>query len=162
MIMNLRSILVIIFVLGICCSVAAESLTDSVRVHFRVRQTDIDTQLMDNDASLQRFARRMQALSSNDSVSVTVNTITITGAASPESTVAVNEFLSRKRAAAITRWLQSYFQFPDTLPQFVFKGRDWQGLLALVKVDPDVPYKKEVEDLLEKIVIPPPYRQLRF
>lgn len=144
-----------------CLSLRPEQLTDSVRVHFKVNQTVIDSLLMDNDEAMRGFADRLQTLRDNDTVNVTVSSILITGAASPEGSIALNEHLSRERAAAITRWLQEYLVFPDTLPEFVFKGRDWQGLLARVAADPDVPYKNEVTALLQDIVKLPPPRHLQ-
>lgn len=159
--MNLRPILFVIFVSGFCLFSAAESLTDSVRVHFRVNKTAIDTLLMGNDAAMRDFAGRMSDLSDSSDKSVTIDRILITGAASPEGSIAVNEHLSRERAAAITRWLKGYFEFPDSIAEFVFKGRDWHGLLRAVSADSAVPYKKEVVALLNDIVTCPPPRHLQ-
>lgn len=152
--------LILLAILSLSCSgLHAEQFTDSVRVHFKVNQSVIDTVLMGNNDAMNGFAQRMSALSdlSNSSdFEVKINSILITGAASPEGSVAVNEHLSRQRAATITRWLHNYLEFPDSLPEFVFKGRDWGGLLLSVIGDPDVPYKKEVLNMLRDIITPPP------
>lgn len=152
--MNLRLILFIIFVFGFCCNAAAESLTDSVRIHFRVNKTAIDSLLMGNDASMRGFADRMQRLSSNDSVNVSINSIRITGAASPEGSIPYNKWLSERRAQAITRWLGTYFDIPDSITSFTFKGRDWSGLIACVNGDTNVPYRTDVLNLLSDIATP--------
>lgn len=137
-----------------CLSLQAEQQTDSVRVYFKVNKTIIDTLLMDNDAAMRGFAHRISNLSDRSDtsdksdVSVKIERILITGAASPEGSVPYNKWLSERRAEAITRWLQGYFEFPDSIVSFVFKGRDWAGALAMVEADPDVPYKNEVIDLL--------------
>lgn len=156
--MRLRMIILTMLTLS-CLSLWPKQLSDSVRVHFRVNKIVIDPALMANDSSMRSFDRRMAQLSQlNDlpDFRVTIDSILITGAASPEGSIPLNEYLSRERAGAITRWLRGFFEFPDTMPRVVFKGRDWQGLLAVTVSDPHVPYKAEVVDLLNDIINTPP------
>lgn len=156
MMKRIKYLIILTLLVASCVGTHAQQLNDSVRVRFKVNNTVIDTLLSGNNIAMRNFAKRIKKLTSNDSITLTINSILITGAASPEGSIAINEHLSRERATAITKWLKGYLEFPDTLPQFIFKGRDWQGLLKAVKKDANVPYRNEVVSLLENIINTPP------
>lgn len=73
------------------------------------------------------------------------------GGASPEGSIKFNKWLSEKRAGVLFDYLSRYSVLPDSLKTTHFLGRDWNGLIRMVKDDPKVPYKDETLALLREI-----------
>lgn len=132
-------------------STHAESLRDSVLVHFRVSHTELDTAYMDNANSL-GHARTIINNYDNPDSDLQLTGVTVVGAASPEGSVRFNEWLSHRRAERIFDYIDSQVALPDSLTSFSFVGRDWQGLRTLVEADPNVPYRDDVLSALDDVI----------
>lgn len=129
---------------------AATTVVDSVRIHFHVNQTDFDPQLSGNQAIVDSVLVRLRD-NGQDSL-LTYQGVWITGGASPEGSIKRNEYLSRERANRLFEVLDGMRVLPDSMRHYTFLGRDWNGLLRLVRQDPKVPGRQQVIEVLEKIV----------
>lgn len=105
---------------------------------------------VDGVTHLQSIAERIQSRT-NDSI-LRLQGITIVGAASPEGSIAINQRLSRRRALFVQDYLHEYADVPDSLLSYTYIGRDWQGLLQLVRADLQVPFHDETVALIEEII----------
>lgn len=87
-----------------------------------------------------------------DSTTREITRLDISGATSPEGTVALNKRLARLRAKNIFEYLNSYFPISESAVSFTFIVNDWEHLLTLVKEDPDVPQRDRVLNIINSIV----------
>ncbi len=133
--------------------VKAQEVKDSVKIHFRQGRSELDASIRENREALNRIADSLNYNHIVDSI-YRLKKVVVTGGASPEGSVAINERLSRRRADVLFNYLSRYAELPDSLMVFRFLGRDWEGLLQSVRQDPKVPYRKEtiafLEDVIEK------------
>ncbi len=122
---------------------------DSVKIYFRQGKIDLVPSLRGNDSALGRIA---DSLRTNYADSVyQLRKVLVVGGASPEGSVQINRWLSEKRAAVLFDYLSRYGELPDSLKTTHFLGRDWNGLIRLVKDDPKLPYREETLALLHTI-----------
>lgn len=128
---------------------AAIAHVDSARIHFKVSKYDLDLGLADNAAQLDSIDRRLASLF-GDTI-YTLRHVSIVGGASPEGSVAINERLSEQRAATLLDRLSGYRQLADVQKDYKYLGRDWEGVLSLVRLDANVPYRQETLALLNDI-----------
>ena len=77
--------------------------------------------------------------------------IMVVGGASPEGSIPLNRRLSVNRAKVLFNYLSRYGELPDSLKTNVFLGRDWNGLIRLVKDDENLPYREETMELLYEL-----------
>lgn len=130
-------------------SAGARTTVDSVRIYFRQSHADIDTAYMNNGRNLNKMADRHSF--DKDSIR-SITHIHVAGSASPEGNVRINRTLSEKRA----RKIFDYFKYNDSITtptvSFVYTGRDWKGLMAMAKNDPDLPYRDDVISMINEII----------
>ncbi len=122
---------------------------DSVKIHFRQGKIDLVPEFRDNRRSLERIADSLRT--SYAAPVYRLRKILVVGGASPEGSVKRNKWLSEKRAYALFDNLSRCGTLPDSLKSADFLGRDWNGLIRLVKEDSEIPYKEEVLELLHQI-----------
>lgn len=135
---------------GGCLSAqTVHGVRDSVRIYFRQGKIDLVPELRDNRKALDRIAGRLKN-TYTDSI-YRLQRIEVVGGASPEGSVSFNRWLSERRAGVLFDYLSRYGTLPDTLKTSTFLGRDWDGLIRMVKDDPDVPYREETLALLREI-----------
>lgn len=135
----------------------AQTETDSVRIHFRVSQTELDPDYNGNGLVLDSIFRKL----STDTMLLSGPThklcnVRVLGAASPEGSVELNRKLSQKRAESIFNEFRKRGFLNGVTPTFNFLGRDWNGLLNGVVKDKNVPCREDVITLLSSIVGPNP------
>lgn len=135
-----------VIALAIICMFAsmasAQVIRDSVTIYFQQGKHKLDSTFHDNQKALDKLERSVLRLEK----------VEIVGVASPEGSVELNKRLSEKRAKALFNYLSRYGHLSDSLKSYRFIGRDWKGLLQLVRQDPKVPYQQESIRLLEDIV----------
>lgn len=124
-----------------CCLASAQNLHDSVKIHFRQGKHNLDAGFRNNAHTLEKIDRSVYRL----------ERVEVIGAASPEGSIPLNKRLSERRANVIYDYLSRYGNLPDSLKTFRFLGRDWWGLVRLVKADNKVPYWQESVALVEEI-----------
>lgn len=134
-------------VLGLSVTASSQVLTDSVRVHFRQGSSKLDSRYMGNDSVLHHH----RSIFSDNRRQYRLSDVSIIGLASPEGSVSINRKLSEERARNLFDHYRQYVDMPDSLVHFVFKGRDWNGLVRLVSADTAMPYQSETLELLRTI-----------
>lgn len=143
-------ITLMLLLLGLYDSAYAQEMKDSVKIYFRQGKSALDVSVGNNRAELSRIADSL-ATSYADSV-YQLKTISVIGSASPEGSVELNKRLSEKRANVLFDYLSQYGKLPASSKNFAYLGRNWQGLLQLVRDDANIPYREEVIKLLEDII----------
>ncbi len=145
-----KLILIAVIFYGGCLSAqTVYEVRDSVKIYFRQGKIDLDPSLDGNRSALDRITDSLRS-SYVDSI-YRLEKILVVGGASPEGNVRLNKWLSEKRACVLFDYLSHYGKLPDSLKTADFLGRDWSGLIRLVRNDPDVPYKEETLALLREI-----------
>ena len=127
----------IIFLFVLCAFpfvASAYEAKDSVRVYFRQGRTDIDTGRHENAGALMKHMT-WRFLTDGPDSTFRINRILVVGGASPEGSVALNRWLSERRAERLYDRICRYYPLPDSLKTSVFLGRDWTGLYRLVQND---------------------------
>ena len=128
-----------------------QEVRDSVKIYFRQGSSVLDLSIGNNQSELNRIAERLSACYA-DSLCQFDNVLVV-GGASPEGGIQLNKRLSERRANALFDYLSHCGSLSAEGTNFVSLGRDWQGLLDLVKADDKVPYRDEVIALIEDIII---------
>ncbi|MDE6288721.1 MAG: DUF3575 domain-containing protein [Muribaculaceae bacterium] len=128
----------------------SRALTDTVTIGFRQSHIDVDPDYKNNGARLDSIFNRL----SSDSVAGMrrlLRSVSVVGSASPEGSVAFNDYLSENRAEAIFDIFRERGIAVDSLTTFNYLGRDWNGLRRSVIADENVPYREDVLNLLDEI-----------
>ena len=128
-----------------------QEVRDSVKIYFRQGSSVLDLSIGNNQSELNRIAERLSACYA-DSLCQFDNVLVV-GGASPEGGIQLNKRLSERRANALFDYLSHCGSLSVKGTNFVYLGKDWQGLLDLVKADDKVPYRDEVIALIEDIII---------
>ncbi len=131
-------------------SVFAQDRKDSVSIHFKQGYSTLDLSIRNNRESLKRMTDSLNSETADPAYRL--RSVRIIGGASPEGSVLLNRRLSEKRAKVLFDYLSQYGALPESSKGFSFVGRDWNGLLQLVKLDSDVPHQQEVIAFLQEII----------
>ncbi len=144
------TLLIALIFITLCSQSSSGTPADSVRVYFRQSHIDLDRDYRENGQTLDSIFNKVTADTAAH-VKRTVRKVTVTGGASPEGSVRFNEYLSENRAEATFNQFRERGLLNDSLTDFNFLGRDWEGLRLSVLSDPDVPERAEVLNLLNNI-----------
>lgn len=128
-----------------------QEVRDSVRIYFRQGSSALDFSIGNNEAELNRIADRLSVYQADSTYRL--KNITVIGGASPESSIQLNNRLSESRAKTLYDYMSAYGASSADTTDLVYLGRDWHGLLKLVKADDKVPYKDEVIALIHDIIL---------
>lgn len=80
-----------------------------------------------------------------------INSLTITGSASPEGREDANYRLSVNRAATVLSKLRERLDLPDSCVSFRYMGANWSGLEEIVESRSDVPSREKVLEILRTV-----------
>ena len=122
-------------------AVKRREMSGEAFLDFVVGKTDILPDYMNNPGDLQKITNMMAALRNDPAV--TVKGIVVSGYASPEGTLKMNQTLSEGRAKALTDYLVPKFDYPENLYTIAFGGENWAGLLEKVEAS-DMKHREEV------------------
>lgn len=139
----------LIFCSGYLHAQTVHNKKDSVKIYFGQGKSNLEPALGRNMSSLNRIKDSLYTGYAHPAYRL--RKVLVSGGASPEGSIAVNERLSEKRAMVLFEHLSGYDTLPDSLKTVDFVGRDWNGLIWLVENDPAVPYKEETLLLLREI-----------
>ncbi len=131
-------------------SIKAEEYRDSAEIRFHVSKSNLELNLDSNGRHLNRMLEFLSAHETADSI-YKIKRINVSGAASPEGPDNFNIALSHRRANAIFDYFKTRTELPDTATQFVYKGRDWQGLYNMVVADTLLPSRSEIMEILSPV-----------
>ena len=132
-------------------SVKERNLSGRAYINFVVNRTDIDPGYMNNQKELDKI------LSSIDSVrynrDATVDTIRLTGYASPEGPYENNVRLAHGRTVAVMNYVKSVYDFPARVYKTAYVPEDWAGLLEYIKSS-DLEEKDAMAAFIEDPAVP--------
>ena len=143
-------IILFLFCLSIGDLAYGQAVRDSIKIHFRKGRAALEPSYEDNRAALKRIADSL-AITYSDFI-WELREIEVIGSASPEGGIELNKRLSERRANVLFDYLSRYGELPESSKNFIYLGRNWNGLLQLVRNDVNVPYREEVIELLEEVV----------
>lgn len=144
------SIFVLLLNLGIASGLAQSVVKDSTEVLFHQSKSQVDPNLGANKANLDRMVRIIKERS-DSADTYHLRNVRVIGSASPEGSVEINRFLSIKRAHNILDYLGERVPLDNSQTEFVFLGRNWQGLYSLIVEDTYIPYRSEVIEILSPV-----------
>lgn len=120
-------------------------------IDFSVSRTNINLDLFENRVVLDEVVEVLYKLIADAKVSL--SKIEITGYASPEGALALNQKLSHIRSIALKKYLQEQIpSLSDSLFNLVNGGENWQGLRSMVEAS-DMKYKKEVLNIIDNVPV---------
>ncbi len=122
-------------------AIKARSREMDVLLDFPVNQTTILPDFMNNREELQKIRNMLHEVRSD--ANLDVRRIDITGYASPEGPVSLNERLSRGRANALRDYLAAEISFPGDIYHIEYGGENWGGLRYMVE-NSYLDYKNEI------------------
>lgn len=138
-----------LFGISLC---ARSAVRDTLTVFFHQSHINIDSAYFNNQKRLDSIFALMNGEYGREGRH-RVRKVLVTGAASPEGSVAFNRYLSEKRAGAILDRFRRRGVLSDSVrPEFRFLGRDWKGLMRSAAADSMLPDRAEVMCLLEEAV----------
>lgn len=121
----------------------AQSPADSVRVFFRISQSQFDPSLGNSHAAMNDFLQKV------DQRHTDIESIIVRAYASPEGNTTTNKELSIKRCQAITDYIIEHTDINRDIIQSVPEGEGWDELRQLVAETPDVPSRDTILHILD-------------
>ena len=150
--MKLSARIFLILILLLPATLVRGSVTDpprdSLEVHFRVGQSQLDLNFMDNKKQIEAFVQRV--LDHYDDMPARSLELVVYGGASPEGPTELNRRLGEQRGVALREVLVS--RIGDMLGEItvVNQGARWGGLYDLIEASNE-PWKEEVLAVLRKV-----------
>lgn len=133
---------------GVSMAQADSKKHETIQVHFRQGSKNLDPKYMDNAAALEELAELLKPYVLDASKGK--GRIHIMASASPEGSVATNDYLIEQRSQAIANWMGKRFNM-ELGYEFDFMGIDWAQLITLVETTPSVPARDQVLDILHNV-----------
>ncbi|MDE5554985.1 MAG: hypothetical protein K2J10_07380, partial [Muribaculaceae bacterium] len=95
------------------CSLSgtAREYSDSVDVLYRQSHSDVDLKFDTNRQNVDSLISRLRLLTADDSL-FSLKSLKLVGTASPEGTVAFNDYLSRQRANGLLKYVGNEVTLP--------------------------------------------------
>ena len=121
---------------------------ETIQVHFRQGSKTLDPNYMNNQEALNELAELLKPYVLDASKGQ--GRIHIMASASPEGSVATNDYLIEQRSQAIANWMGKRFNM-ELGYEFDFMGIDWAQLITLVETTPSVPARDQVLDILHNV-----------
>lgn len=141
--------------------IQSHTLEGQAYLEYPVNQTDVYPNFHNNAKELHKLMEAIDRIRSNGNIQV--NSIVLTGYASPDGKYKSNQYLSEERAKGLKKYLQQQYHYPDSLFKVTAIAEDWEGLRTLVNssefkeketiltiIDKKMDYDKK-EDLLKRI-----------
>lgn len=120
------------------------SVMQTVRLHYRVSQTSIERDYMNNAQVFEALDRVFVDRKVTD-----IAYIVILGSASPEGSSRNNDRLAEQRAASLKKYIiTNYPGLCDEQIVVIPRGENWDGLESLIEKDKNVPYRAELLRIL--------------
>lgn len=127
-----------------------EMVTDTLtlKVYFYKNDTQIFPDYRDNGIHLQEFRDRLEGYMSNPLTRI--ESLTITGSASPEGPYDNNVRLARERAHSISDWLAGTRGVYREMFGYIYIPEDWDGLAAILDTL-DQPWSAQVLEIVTQV-----------
>ena len=125
-----------------------ESQQDTLEIYFRQGLSLWDAEYKDNGKNLEAFVERFKKVTEKNEMQ-RITKIHIVATCSPEGFYDFNKRLAKNRAASIRKVLNGYLELPDSVIVERAIAINWDGLRKMVVADPNVPFQKEVLDIID-------------
>ena len=133
---------------GVTMAQADSKKHETIKVYFRQGSKNLDPKYMGNAVALEELASMLDLMYST--LPRVRARIHIMASASPEGSVATNNYLIEQRSQAIAKWMGKRFNM-ELGYEFDFMGIDWTQLIALVETTEGVPARDQVLDILHNL-----------
>lgn len=125
---------------------ASRDTTRSFMFYFRFDRSLLEKDFMSNRQTMDT----LRTIMTNMEVLAQLDSIVIKASASPEGALERNQQLARERAAAVKTYFMWQYPYLDRNKILTYSiGEDWEGLKRLLEADMNVPYRKEVLDIID-------------
>ncbi|MGL6179615.1 MAG: DUF3868 domain-containing protein [Tannerellaceae bacterium] len=114
-------------------------------VDFKVNRSNLEADYLNNAIEMAKITELITRVQQESELKI--NSILITGFASPEGSVALNRKLSIARAQAFVNYLKVELNLPESLFKVDAKDENWDGVLAFVQSS-DLDSKTEILAIL--------------
>lgn len=118
--------------------------TTPTQIHY-VQNFEIDSDNIVASKSLRDFSAEVDSILKVD----TITHVHITGIASVDGPVSLNDRLARARAAAMKKWLVSTTHVPEDIMTTSARGEDWSMFRSLVVNDPQIPAQARLLQIID-------------
>lgn len=143
------------YVVPIKDEVKRRKLSGRAYVNFIVNKTDIVPSYMNNIVELKKILNSIDSVRFNRDA--TVDTIRLTGYASPEGPYDNNVRLAAGRTEAVKRYVQNLYDFPANVYFTASVPEDWNGLREYI-ARTDMDRKQEMLDYIDSTASDPVHR----
>lgn len=126
-------------------------LSGRANIIFKVNRTDIDWTYASNHAELDSIMRTINAV--RDNSDATVESIHLTGFASPEGPYANNVRLAKGRTETVKNYVMNNASFPASVYHTSSVPEDWEGLRAWLEAS-NMPRRAEMIAFIDDAGIP--------
>ncbi len=127
------------------------NLSGRANIIFKVNRTDIDWSYYSNHAELDSILKSVRAV--RDNKYATVDTILLTGYASPEGPYSNNVRLAKGRTEAVRRYVEANSSFPHSVYHTASVPEDWEGLRQWLEHS-SLPYRDAMIAFIDNPSIP--------
>ncbi len=135
------------------------SASGSAYIDFKVNRTEIDPSYRRNPQELAAIRDTIDLIK-NDPDS-RIESVTITGYASPEGPFANNERLAKGRTAALADYVRGLYSFPSSVLRTASVAEDWDGLIRYVEGS-DLPGRDAILTLIADTDLAPDAREWKL
>ncbi len=127
-------------------AVKTRAISGRANVEFPVNQTTLLPDFRGNAAELGKVLASIDSVRNDKDV--TIESISITGFASPEGAYASNRRLAEGRTAALCRYVENLYAFPKGLITLASVPEDWEGLRQWVEQS-NINHRQEILTLID-------------
>lgn len=138
-------------VLYCALSASAQSVCDSVAIHFHVNEAELDWNFMTNRSSLEEIKEKFKR-EYNDTASWKLRKVEVVGSFSPEGTITKNRALAERRAETLFKFISTLCEFPDSLKSLRVVDGDWGSLVRMAEADGNLPMRQQTLKALREVV----------
>ena len=138
-------------VLYCALSASAQSVCDSVAIHFHVNESELDWNFMTNRSSLEEIKEKFNR-EYNDTASWKLRKVEVVGSFSPEGTITKNRALAERRAETLFKFISTLCEFPDSLKSLRVVDGDWGSLVRMAEADGNLPMRQQTLKALREVV----------
>lgn len=114
--------------------VLTENLAGIARIQFKVNRTEIDPSVGANRRELESITAMLDSISGN--LGMQIRRIELTGYASPEGSLPLNDRLAHGRTEALKSYIKDEARLPDSIITVRHVAEDWDGLQAAIAASP--------------------------
>ncbi|MEG1464190.1 MAG: hypothetical protein RSC11_04710 [Mucinivorans sp.] len=124
----------------------------SAHLVFEVGRSTLLPDFAGNTDELAKIAQTVDLV--HKDANVTMRNITLWGTCSPEGSFKSNAILAQDRTNTVRAFIQSRYGYPLSVFVVSSEPEDWQGLVAAVEADVNVPSRQAVLDVLRSDLAP--------